>query len=209
MAIVKRKNNWDKKHSVLLLKVITFAIVAIFFGIRSYNLQQNIDLTNKIFKATVTEYNNKLSTYENIIAEKTRRDYLLFAYSIRYFEFTKILNGLYDIAQKYQISPYTILSLCAIESDFNSKAVSSKGAYGLLQITYEVWKNEFKLTRPEQLFDIDLNIQIGGKILKDYLDECDGDVNKALFMYNNGYKGTNHTYVPSVIKSKYSKEEKK
>ena len=202
----KKKTYWDRKHAFFLLKALVFASLAVYFGIQTYNLKQASNLTDKIYKSTVNEYNKKLSTYENIITEKTRRDYLLFAYAVRYPEFTTIIQTIYTEATRNAISPYTILSLCSIESDFNTRAVSVKNAYGLLQIVYEIWKTTFKLKKPEDLFDPVLNIKIGCQILKGYLDESAGNVNKALFMYNNGYTGENNKYVPAIMKGKYNKE---
>ena len=107
------------------------------------------------------------------------------------------------------------MSIIQVESDFKPYAVSKAGAYGLMQINYSVWKDELNI-RFNRIYEKEYNIELGLKILKHYYDETNGDLLKALFHYNNGYKFNNTAYSGKVIstlfyanKDKAPKAEKK
>lgn len=93
---------------------------------------------------------------------------------------------IYDKVNKYSeihgVDPALVLAVIKAESDFDANATSGAGAIGLMQVM------DFNL---ESLgiangYDIDENIRAGVTILKNYLDDCDGDVSMALMAYNAG-----------------------
>jgi len=89
------------------------------------------------------------------------------------------------------LDPALIVGLINVESEFNPFAESKKGAIGLMQIRYSVWKEAPELkdngvSHKNALFWIDKNIKAGTNILKKYYDEADCDMVKALYRYNTG-----------------------
>ncbi len=92
-----------------------------------------------------------------------------------------------------------------VESAFNPLAVSAAGAFGLMQVRYAVWKDELGIDR-SRIFDVEYNIDLGLRILKQYQDIAGGNMRRALFLYNNGYKYNNEGYVAKVNSSIYNQE---
>jgi soluble lytic murein transglycosylase-like protein len=121
-------------------------------------------------------------------------------------EFSRIVDVAYQKAQHYGFSPNLVLSVIQVESAFNPAAVSAAGAFGLMQVRYAVWKDELGIDK-SRIFDIDYNIDLGLRILKQYQEIADGNMRRALFLYNNGYKYNNVGYIARVNSSIYYQEE--
>lgn len=86
--------------------------------------------------------------------------------------------------------PLLMIALIQVESNFNIKAVSNKGAYGLMQIRWQDWEKELKklliVKNKEELYYSLSNIKAGDYIFKYYYNQCKGDVSKTLTAYNSG-----------------------
>jgi soluble lytic murein transglycosylase-like protein len=120
-------------------------------------------------------------------------------------DFARIIEVAYKKAQRYGFNPNLVLSVIHVESGFNPLAVSPAGAFGLMQVRYSVWKDELGIDR-SRIFDIDYNIDLGLRILKQYRTLSGGDMRRALFLYNNGYKYNNDSYFARVHSSIYNQE---
>jgi len=120
-------------------------------------------------------------------------------------DFARIVEVVYRKAQCYGFSTNLVLSVIHVESGFNPLAVSAAGAFGLMQVRYSVWKDELGIDR-SRIFDIDYNIDLGLRILKQYYTLSGGNMHRALFLYNNGYKYNNDSYIALVNSSIYNQE---
>jgi soluble lytic murein transglycosylase-like protein len=120
-------------------------------------------------------------------------------------DFAKIIDVAYRKSQRYGFNPNLVLSVMQVESAFNPLAVSRAGAYGLMQVRYAVWKDELNIDMG-RIFDIEYNIDLGLKILKQYHDISGGNMRRALFLYNNGFKYDNGNYLSKVDASIYNQE---
>jgi hypothetical protein len=87
-----------------------------------------------------------------------------------------------DAAARHQVSEHLILAIIKVESDFNPRAVSPRGARGLMQIMPATGR-EFG-TR--DLLDPRQNISAGARYLRELLDRFSGDLPLALAAYNAG-----------------------
>ncbi len=76
-----------------------------------------------------------------------------------------------------------MLAVIDVESNFDRYAISSASALGLMQIM-PFWVNELGHDDKNVLFDIRLNVLLGCRILKYYLDMENGDLRRALGRYN-------------------------
>lgn len=116
----------------------------------------------------------------------------------KYPLFSKIIETVFKKSIKYGFDPNLIMGLIQIESDFKQYAVSSRGAFGLMQINYSVWKNELNIDF-RKIFKIEYNIDLGLKILRRYYKRSRGDILKTLHLYNNGFLHNNDNYKYKVI----------
>lgn len=179
-----------------------FLISAVLFI--SYYMQYN-DL-KKIIESELKDTNKKQDLYERIIMQYEMMDFKIFAFEKKHAQFAKIVGKAFEEAKKNKLSPYTVLSVIQVESNFDPEAKSSV-ASGLMQINLSAWKEYFKIDE-KRIFDIDYNISLGCRILRHYLDESHGDLSRALYLYNNGYGFSNEKYVPKVKNNMFSKVNK-
>lgn len=103
---------------------------------------------------------------------------------------------IFNEAIKAGTDPYLIAAVVKTESSFNPKAVSRKGALGLMQIMPETGKwvaQEANLTgySPENLLNPEYNVMIGVWYISDLLREYDNDTVLALAAYNAGHGNVN------------------
>lgn len=127
------------------------------------------------------------------------------AFQKRFPDFSQIVDVAFRKARRYGFNPNLVLSVIQVESAFNPLAVSHAGACGLMQVRYAVWKDELRIDRG-RLFDIEYNIDLGLRILKQYQDIAGGSLRRALFLYNNGFAYNNGGYYAKVNASVYNQE---
>ena len=116
-----------------------------------------------------------------------------------------------EAARKYQIAAPLIKAIIKAESDFDTFAVSKKGARGLMQIMPQ----NYELLNISDPFDPWENIMGGAKYFRQMLDRFDGKLALSLAAYNAGptaveryqsippYKET-ETYVERVLHYYYT-----
>lgn len=93
-----------------------------------------------------------------------------------------LLERIHHEAVQAGLDTQLVLAVIDVESRFDSSAVSSAGARGLMQVM-PFWKNE--LGREEDdLFDPATNLRYGCTILAWYLEVENGDLTRALARYN-------------------------
>lgn len=93
-------------------------------------------------------------------------------------------------ARRNGVDPLLVVALIRCESSFNNYAVSRVGAMGLMQVmpdtgSYLADKAGFKLRRRTNLFDSELNVELGTAYLAELISRF-GSVEKALVAYNAG-----------------------
>ncbi len=188
-----------------LKKVVYYIFIPLIFFLSSYSIHATLKLKeyNQKFKSIKKRVSHMEKQMEEMEKKFLYVDFLKFkadALDKRYPEYSKIVDIVYKKSREYGFSPELVLSIIYIESSFNPKAVSPVGAYGLMQINYSVWKDELKIDF-NKIFDIEYNIDLGLKILRQYYNKSNGNIMKALFLYNNGYKYENYSYNKKVFSS--------
>lgn len=103
----------------------------------------------------------------------------------------KYENHIIKYSEKYSISPYLVAAVIRAESNFNEKAVSHRGAYGLMQIMPDtgLWiaeQMELKNFKAEGLYDTEVNIAMGCWYINNLSSEFNGDMDLVLAAYNGG-----------------------
>jgi soluble lytic murein transglycosylase-like protein len=87
-------------------------------------------------------------------------------------------------SERHQIDPDFINSVIRAESGFNNRAVSKKGAQGLMQLMPQT-ASQLGVANS---FDPNANVEGGTKYLRELLEKYNFDVPKALAAYNAGPK---------------------
>jgi soluble lytic murein transglycosylase-like protein len=116
----------------------------------------------------------------------------------------QMVNG---AGQRHQIDPDFINSVIRAESGFNNRAVSKKGAQGLMQLM----PGTASQLGVANSFDPNANVEGGTKYLRELLEKYNYDVPRALAAYNAGsrrvdqYHGVppyfeTQTYVAKIIR---------
>jgi hypothetical protein len=89
---------------------------------------------------------------------------------------------IHEAAGRYGVAYDLIRAVIMVESEFNPRAVSRRGARGLMQLM-PVTANELDV---KNLHDPVENIDAGVRYIRSLLDRFDGDVELALAAYNAG-----------------------
>ena len=94
--------------------------------------------------------------------------------------------------QQQIIDDDLVNAIIQIESSGNPKAVSNKGAYGLMQIRWSIWKDDLRkqgiAKEKKDLFNPRINIEAGRYILAHYMEKHDNNLKAALNSYSGGAK---------------------
>jgi hypothetical protein len=87
-----------------------------------------------------------------------------------------------------RLDPDLLFALVAVESNFNSTAVSPKGARGLGQVMFATGQTVAPtlVRRPEDLYNVPRNLHVAALYLRRLLIERDGDLRAALTAYHSG-----------------------
>lgn len=108
-----------------------------------------------------------------------------------YYLHLKELDSLFEkVASFYELDPYLLKAIAKVESNFNPRAISPKGAIGIMQLI----PSTAELVGVKDPFDPIENIYGGAKYLRYLLDEFK-DLSLSLAAYNAGpekvrfYKG--------------------
>ena len=143
--------------------------------------------------------------------EERTADYIRKKYNLTPELAHSIANSVYSNAEELKLDPMILLGLIHVESTFRPNEVSSSGAMGLMQIIPS-WhvklileaKNTFGLST--NLFTPEVNIWVGARIKKQYLNQYGGNLSRALLQYNGSLKDPEKTYYHKVLQSAKSFE---
>jgi len=89
---------------------------------------------------------------------------------------------IFQAATRHNVEPALVKAIIMAESGYNSKAISDKGARGLMQLMPET----AEMLGVEDYYHPEDNINAGVKYFKQLLDQFNGNVKLALAAYNAG-----------------------
>jgi len=104
-----------------------------------------------------------------------------------------------EAAAKHGVDSNLVRAVIKVESNFNPRAVSRKGAMGLMQLMPATARS-LKVSNP---FDARQNVEGGVRHLRKLLEDFDGDVTKSLAAYNAGAGAVDrHNGVPPYAETR-------
>lgn len=158
--------------------------------------------------ATSNTSNASHDPYKDMVKSEAAQgllNYIQERYNVKKITAENIVAAVFRHSNDHQIEPALVLGIIDRESGFQMDAASPVGAVGLMQV-WPKWHQD-KIKEAEgsnsKLWEIDFNIQIGTKILREYLDQSNGRLTEALARYN-GSLGKNNGYPSRVLKSRDS-----
>ena len=103
-------------------------------------------------------------------------------------------------ANRYEVEPAMVMAIIMAESSYNPKAISKKGAQGLMQLMPTTARS----LGVKDSFNPEHNINAGVRYFKKLLNQFDGDVELALAAYNaGGRKVREHRGIPPFGATRY------
>lgn len=191
------------------MKFVLTGLVVVSFALGIMPLPLHADIYMFIDRNGIVHFTNAPTTSE--------ADYRLYikekkVFSSQVYSPQSFDNHIRKAAEKYDISYSLLKAIIKAESDFNPRAVSKKGALGLMQLMPE----NIRAMNISDPFDPMENILGGTRYFREMLDRFDGQLPLSLAAYNAGptaverynntvppYKET-EAYVERVLKFYYS-----
>lgn len=124
-----------------------------------------------------------LSIFKYVNFKDIRNQLLMNVYKLDYSGYVE------KYADEYDVDKYLVFAIIKAESNFDEKAVSSKGAKGLMQLMYataeEIAKKANIDLNEENVLNPDININLGTKYISVLIQKYK-NINLALAAYNAG-----------------------
>jgi len=92
---------------------------------------------------------------------------------------------IYKAARRHAVNPRVVAAVIAAESDFRPRAVSSAGAYGLMQLLPGTARR-FGLLKKRDLFNPAKNIEAGVRYIRWLTERFGNDLARVIAAYNAG-----------------------
>ena len=132
---------------------------------------QDLAMTLNNYYSVQNVSKNNINSSSSISNAKQNSDYM-----------NKIYKAVDSASSKYGVDKNLILAVIKQESDFDASSTSECGAAGLMQIM----PSNFSYLGIVNGYDIDENINGGTRLLKEYIDKYDGNIEMGLMAYNGG-----------------------
>jgi soluble lytic murein transglycosylase-like protein len=119
-------------------------------------------------------------------------------YRISHEATRELVGTAYREGKGIGVDPLLIIAVMAIESRFNPIAQSEGGAIGLMQVIPRFHTDKFDIARGKSMLDPRINIQLGARVLKEYIRRGGTDV-AGLQLYNGAAADASNVYANKVL----------
>ena len=194
-----------EKKSIFGLNVsrLLFCFIAIYFIFFSEKGQQRVktwinllEFSNKRISDSNVSQTDLEKEFEKIrVAKWISRKYRVSNEAVR-----EIVEISFSAGDKFEVDPYVVIAIIAIESSFNPLAESGAGALGLMQVMPLIHRKKFeKYGGFEKSLDVKVNIYVGTEILKNFYLRY-GNYQRALLAYVGVSQNSNSSYPKKVLR---------
>lgn len=143
-------------------------------------------------RAAAPNSSRQIEVLANVIARK---------YRISRDATRVLVDAAYREGERNGIDPLLIIAVIAVESRFNPIAQSDGGAVGLMQVIPRYHSDKFDPTAGESVLDPHTNIQVGARVLKEYIRRGGSQI-AGLQLYNGASGDASNSYANRVLGEK-------
>lgn len=214
----------DRVHWLLISMIAVISIIAL---IQSVNLSKLSDRYNEVIEAngkflakieslnrSGIEQHQEITKLTNHVAEleavESRSKDDIKNYILQYYKKTppsvaeETAKIILEKSEQYDVPFVAIVGVTEVESSFDPYSVSTAGARGLMQVMYTVWGKKFELGNKYALHDIETGVESGVKVLREYLNDTDNNMRKALYKYLGGPNPMRKRFRPTKEQEQYA-----
>ena len=196
-----------EKKNIFGLNIWTllFCLIASYFIFFSEKGQQRVktwinllEFGDKQISDSAVSQTDLEKEFETIrVAKWISRKYRVSNEAVR-----EIVEISFSAGDKFEVDPYVIIAVIAIESSFNPLAESGAGALGLMQVMPLIHRKKFeKYGGFEKSLDVKVNIYVGTEILKNFYLRY-GNYQRALLAYVGVSQNSDSSYPKKVLRLK-------
>lgn len=161
------------------MKAILISISFLLFGLNSYaDMFQSVDSSGTVLYTNVQSSGSKVLVKERL----TDRKAVVKTSSKKNHDNVEFHSIAEEKARKHNVDPKLVKAVIGAESNWNPRAVSNKGAIGIMQLMPKT-ASDMGVGNP---LNPEENIDGGVKYLRQLLDKFNGNLTLALAAYNAG-----------------------
>ena len=182
---------------------LLFSFIVIYFIFFSEKGQQRVNAWINLLEFSDKQTNDFIVSQTDLEKEfeKTRvAKWISRKYKVSNEAVREIVEISFSAGDKFEVDPYVVIAVIAIESSFNPLAESSAGALGLMQVMPLIHRKKFeKYGGFDKSLDVKVNIYVGTEILKNFYLRY-GNYQRALLAYVGVSQNSNSSYPKKVLR---------
>ena len=182
---------------------LLFSFFVIYFILFSEKGQQRVNAWINLLEISDKRTNDFIVSQTNLEKEfeKTRvAKWISSKYKVSNEAVREIVEISFSAGDKFEVDPYVVIAIIAIESSFNPLAESGAGALGLMQVMPLIHRKKFeKYGGFNRALDVQVNVYVGTEILKNFYLRY-GNYQRALLAYVGVSQKSNSSYPTKVLR---------
>ena len=182
---------------------LLFSFIVIYFILFSEKGQQRVNAWINLLEISDKQTNDFIVGQTDLEKEfeKTRvAKWISRKYKVSNEAVREIVEISFNAGGDFEVDPYVVIAVIAIESSFNPLAESSAGALGLMQVMPLIHRKKFeKYGGFDKSLDVKVNVYVGTEILKNFYLRY-GNYQRALLAYVGVSQNSNSSYPKKVLR---------
>jgi soluble lytic murein transglycosylase-like protein len=172
-------------HILTVVAIRFFFVFTMILGIpflSAYSSQRDVQVVENPFDSS------QITTLQTALSDNSEADTYSLPSVFKHKKERRFHPIILQEANRYKIDPCLVKAIIMAESGYNPKAISKRGAKGLMQLM----PSTAEALGVEDIFNPEQNISGGIRYFKQLVKRFDGDVKLALAAYNAGSQNVRH-----------------
>ena len=182
---------------------LLFSFIVIYFSFFSEKGQERVNDWINLLQISEKQTNDFIVGQTDLEKEfeKTKvAKWISRKYKVSNEAVREIVEISFSAGGDFEVDPYVVIAVIAIESSFNPLAESSAGALGLMQVMPLIHRKKFeKYGGFDKSLDVKVNVYVGTEILKNFYLRY-GNYQRALLAYVGVSQNSNSSYPKKVLR---------